>query len=391
MSVITPSTLVGARSPIYITANYSALASSITDITLEVYIWNAARGSRPASPEYTLFRDVFAGTDLSFDIAPLVAEYMDNAYSSTTINAAQASGDGGLWWVQVDYDVNYINKATPPQTVNDTGSSDIFYSSNGYHLFTEGANYEYPVDFLHTIEHMYVKENGVETAKCHLGNYGADEVFFIAYIAPNGTSHTIDISSLHSSTQPEGRVVEFPIGANNLDAWLTATGSTATSPRDVDTYVISLLDDGSAELHRISVEKVCEPKYTIQRLDYINRYGVWDYLYFFKASQDTFNTTNEQYRRSLGSSGASGFTYDDTEDVYKRFNTNGKTRTTLNTGWVEEQYKEAIKDLMMSERVLLNGIPSMIVTNSVTLQKSVNEKTINYTIEVEEAFDTRYV
>jgi len=40
---------------------------------------------------------------------------------------------------------------------------------------------------------------------------------------------------------------------------------------------------------------------------------------------------------------------------------------------------------------LLNGSPVNLVTNSVTLQKSLNDKTINYTIEVEEAFDTRYV
>jgi len=102
MSVITPSTLIGARSPIYITANYSTLAGSITDITLEVYIWNGARGSRPASPEYTLFRDVFASTDVSFDIAPMVEEYITNTYSASVVNAAQASIDGGVWWVQVD-------------------------------------------------------------------------------------------------------------------------------------------------------------------------------------------------------------------------------------------------------------------------------------------------
>ena len=394
MSVLTPSTLVGARSPIYITANYSTLAGSITDITLEVYIWNAARGSRPADPAYTLFRDVFAGTDVSFDIAPMVEEYIVNNYSATEVTAAQASIDGGIWWVQVDYDVNYINKATPPQTVNDTGSSDIFYSSNGYHTFTEGANYEYPADYLHTIERFYVKEtNGSETVKAHLGNYGVDEIFFVAYVASDGTAFTIDISSLHTSTQPEGRVVEIPIGTKNLNAWLIANGSTATSPTEADipTYRIDLLDDGMALLYSIDVEKVCEAKYTLNTLSYINRYGVWDYIHFFKASQDNFNATSEQYRRSIGSSSASGFTYDATQERYKRFNANGKTRTTLNTGWVVEEYKEAIKDLMLSERMLLNGVPVNIVTESVTLQKSINDRTINYTIEVEEAFDTRYV
>ena len=46
---------------------------------------------------------------------------------------------------------------------------------------------------------------------------------------------------------------------------------------------------------------------------------------------------------------------------------------------------------MLSERMLLNGSPVNIVTESVTLLKSINDRTINYTIEVEEAFDTRYV
>ena len=81
MSVITPTSLVGARSPIYVTANYSALASSLTDVTFEVYVWSGSRSSRPASPEYTLFRDVFAGNDVSFDLAPMVQEYLSNAYS----------------------------------------------------------------------------------------------------------------------------------------------------------------------------------------------------------------------------------------------------------------------------------------------------------------------
>jgi hypothetical protein len=102
MSVIAPDQLVGARSPIYITANYSALASSITDITLEVYIWDGARASKPSSPQYTLFRDVFAGTDISFDIAPLVREYIEGTYSSTAITAPAIAEDSTIVWVEVD-------------------------------------------------------------------------------------------------------------------------------------------------------------------------------------------------------------------------------------------------------------------------------------------------
>jgi hypothetical protein len=158
----------------------------------------------------------------------------------------------------------------------------------------------------------------------------------------------------------------------------------------LNSYTLELYSS-TVSLDFITVEKICEPKYTINTIEFVNRYGAWEHLHCFKASQDNFEATNEQYRRGVGTSSASGFTYDATEGVYQRFNTNGKVRTTLNTGFVEEDYKETIKDLMMSERVMLNGSPVNVTTNSMTLQKSVNDKTINYTIEVEEAFDTRYV
>ena len=104
MSVITPDQLVGARSPIYITAGYSALTESITDITLEVYVWNGSRSSRPASPDYTLFRDVFAGTDVSFDIAPLVSEEIGAIYDTADRVAPIGEQDTNIVWVQIDYD-----------------------------------------------------------------------------------------------------------------------------------------------------------------------------------------------------------------------------------------------------------------------------------------------
>lgn len=389
MSVITPDQLVGARSPIYITAGYSASASSFTDITLSVYIWNAARGSRPSSAQYTLFRDVFAGTDVSFDIAPLVAEYIENDYSSTSITAAQASIDKGIWWVQIDYIVNYLNKADPPVAVNATGSSDIFPVSNGYHTFAEGANFEIPSLFLNQVNRVYIKESGNEVLPICIGKYGSEDVQEILYNDGSG-DYTISLTSFHDPAQPEGSIIDFPIGATNFTTYLTALGFTGTMPTALASYTLDL-HSSSGSIDIVTIEKVCEPKYTINTIEFINRYGAWEHLHLFKASQDSFNTASEQYRRSLGTSSTTGYSYDSTDEMYRQYNTNGKTRTTLNTGFVIEGYKETIKDLMMSERVMLNGSPITVVSNSMTLQKSVNDKTINYTIEVEEAFDTRYV
>jgi hypothetical protein len=389
MSIITPTSLVGARSPIYVTANYSALAGSLTDITLEIFIWDGARTSKPSSPQYTLFRDVFAGTDVSFDIAPLVREYLQGTYSSTAITAPAIAEDGTIVWLEVDYEVNYVNKAQPPQTVNDTGSSDIFSASNGYHTFAEGANFETPSIYLNQVDKVYIKESGNEVLPIYIGAYGSEDVEEIYYSDGLG-DYAIDLTSFHDPTQPEGSIVRLPIGTTNLTTYLDSLGYAGITPDNLDSYTLALYNSQSI-IDFITVEKVCEPKYTINTIEFINRYGAWEHLHFFKASQDNVEVTSEQYRKSIGTSSSSGFTYDTTEGVYQRFNTNGKTRTTLNTGFIEEDYKETIKDLMMSERVMLNGSPVNVVTNSMTLQKRVNDKTINYTIEVEEAFDTRYV
>ena len=394
MSVIAPDQLVGARSPIYLTANYSSLATSITDITLEIYVWNGSRSSRPSTADYTLFRDVFAGTDVSFDIAPMVREEIGAVYDTNqTRTSPTGEKNNNIVWVQVDYDINYLNKADPPVTVNVTGSTDIFSASNGYHLFSEGTNFEFPSTFLNNTSTIYVEDNGYEMMPLFMGKYNNEDIESVIY-QPDSTNYEFDITGYHADVQPEDRILRIPIGELSLNNWLTSdgyTGSASNRPINQTEWEMKLLDDNGDLVETIKMVKECEPKYTINTIQYINRYGTWDFIHFYKASQDNFSVTSERFRKSIGTSSSSGFTYDTTDNVYQQFNTNGRVTTTLNTGWVTEDYREAIKDLMMSEKILLNGLPVNVVTNSVTLQKSINDRTINYTIEVEEAYDTRYV
>tara|TARA_R110001632_G_scaffold56844_1_gene139084 strand:- start:692 stop:943 length:252 start_codon:yes stop_codon:yes gene_type:complete len=75
---------------------------------------------------------------------------------------------------------------------------------------------------------------------------------------------------------------------------------------------------------------------------------------------------------------------------------------TLNTGFVSEDYSEVMEQLLMSEYVLMvfnrtttrSGVEYdisqeqravNIQTNSLRLQKHINDKTINYTIDIEMA------
>jgi hypothetical protein len=414
--MITPTSLVGARSPIYITAPYSALAGSITDITLEVYIWSGSRSSRPASPEYTLFRDVFAGTDVSFDIAPMVQEYLSNAHTGFDATDISYVPNDSVVWVQVDYEVNYINKADPPATVNDTGSTDIFEATNGYHNFTEGANKEVTKGFASVNAEKYIKDSGNEVVPVYLGKWGEGYDIYWAYkdrvLADGGTiegsplcanigleyvevlndgGYNVDMRITEAELQglqAEERVMLIPCGVDNLTAWLDTVGEPLTY---TSYYDINLKDCFGNTLDTRRFYPTCESKYSPSVMQFVNKNGVWESVTFFKRSDNAISTTSEQYRRSLGSSSVSGYSYDTTSNKYQRINTNGRKNITLNTGFVGEDYGTIMEEMLLSERILLDGIPVNVVSNSLTLQKSVNDKMINYTIEVEEAFDLRYV
>ena len=391
MSVIAPDQLVGARSPIYITTTYAGSLSTLRNITLEIYVWSGSRSSRPSNPDYTLYRDVFASTDVSFDIAPMVREEIGAVYDTNqTRTSPTGERNNNIVWVQVDYDIEYLSN---PFIVNDTGSTDIFPASNGYHLFSEGTNFEFPSAYLNNTSTVYVQDSGYEMMSLFQGKYNNEVIENVIYRIGGANTHTFDITGYYADVQPEDRILRIPIGELGLNNWLTSDGYTGASsdrPINQSEWVLELNSQGSV-FDTITVIKECEPKYTINTIQYINRYGTWDFIHFYKASQDNFSVTSERFRKSIGTSSSSGFTYDTTDNIYQQFNTNGRVTTTLNTGWVTEDYREAIKDLMMSEKILLNGLPVNVVTNSVTLQKSINDRTINYTIEVEEAYDTRYV
>jgi Zn-finger domain-containing protein len=68
-------------------------------------------------------------------------------------------------------------------------------------------------------------------------------------------------------------------------------------------------------------------------------------------------------------------------------NRNARRKITVNSGSVDENFKLILEQLLLSERVMVNGLPAKIVTNDAELYKIVNKKDLNYTLEFEYAYD----
>lgn len=127
----------------------------------------------------------------------------------------------------------------------------------------------------------------------------------------------------------------------------------------------------------------CECKYEVITCDFVNRWGGWQREFFYKASTESVEMSNTQYKLN-----PTNFpNYNLYEGQTKNFNTNAKRSVKVNTGWVEENYKVTIEEMLLSETIRINGLPAVLKTKSVEKFKSINTKTINYQMEFEMAYD----
>lgn len=126
----------------------------------------------------------------------------------------------------------------------------------------------------------------------------------------------------------------------------------------------------------------CEPKYTPIKCDFVNKYGVWQRITFFKASVQTFERTMKQYDLM-----PSNVNYSIFDNRRQEFNINGQESIKVNTGFVPETYKEVMRQIMLSEKILLDSKPVNIVTSSVELQEHINKKLINYQVDFKYSYN----
>ena len=402
MAVISPTGLLGTRSPILITWNGTGVsASDIYYFKLEVYAWTGDKDVRPATPIYTIDRQSgFVDSFPTSDIAPLLeAEFNHRISKLDTEDLVTMSPDSVLW-VEVDYDIEYLDA---PFVVNDTGTTTRFLAVYGYSHFTDGANFDLGQPILLDNLDKYFYELDTYNMPIYLGDVGSSyqsDVVKIKLVGSDGTSDEVVVTN-QTGEEAEDRVLLFPVGIPNLQNYLYNESLTGlTEPRLLDWWDVQILDSGDAVVDSRRFYNQCEMKYEPIQLQFINQWGLWDTLTFFKVSTTNLNVSKDSYRAVLGSASASGYTWGTQARGERTYNHMAQESMTLNTGFVEEGVSAVIKQLLMSEYVLMtiNRTTSRIAdtysiaqdfravkvnTESLLVQKHINDRTINYTIEVE--------
>jgi len=347
-----------ARSPFIIEIN----EASQIETKVELFIWNGT-GSAPTSPTYTLSKLIPSPTitRTTYNISPYLKEFLSHASFGNNYNSINQTLAYTEW---CNVSVKKYKKLTT--TFTQVGSTTTYKVFDGYGLYTEGYNKDLGNYLLDQGTYYYLYDSNAVLASDPLKRAGD-----ISWIGVGG--YKVKYTELNTATT---NTVTIP------------SGGVITTYRVYPTYydngnLFQILDASNNVLWQATFKPKTECKYEPVCCDFINRYGAWQREYFFKASKNSINVENTEYNLLQNNL----VSYDVLEGQRKTFNTNYSETITVNTDWVDESFSENLRQLMTSERILLDNRPVKINTKSTELFKQINTKMINYTLEFQYASD----
>lgn len=335
-------TKINTRSPYMITQAGSSVGQTIA---VELYIHQSG-GSEPATATINLSKPVPSASlmNVSFDIAPYLKSYISHT-SLTPVTGLTATTSS-----------NYVYCKAIVKRATVTTQTLYLIGYNGFGYFADGTN---PVLDAHIMldegeYYLFKNQNNGALFYSIDSDVSPAQDWDAKYVCLDGTTADVDINL---NTQDNGYIPYItPTHKNN-------GGSTLKIFKDSSIY------------KTFTFTEVCEPKYTPVVCDFVNKYGVWQTIIFFKLSR-----SNTQYTTNKFNMMPSGATYNTSKNITQNFNTNGTERIVVNTGFVREGYSDVMQQILLSECIRLDGKPVIPQTNTLEMQKSINKRLINYTI-----------
>ncbi len=349
--------IINARSPYFIVINEAGQVGSKIDL----FLWNKGT-TKPTSPTYTLSKRIPSSTQLetSYNISSFIQEYISNV-------APTESSD--LMWCNVEvirYKETSYGTYTAINTVNHIGV-------NGYTKYLDGYNKTNPSNSF-----VVLADNTKEI------QYTLGSIPFVNVLVNTTLGDKVDIS--YKDLNGRNEITDILIDTTDVatkDMLKIDMSFASNKYKCGNTFTINYSSGGTlVSSVKFKVIPVCETKYTPVICSFINRYGGWQFLNFFKAQTNVINTQYTTYKTVSAS-----VNYNINIGQKKSFNVNGIQSVSLNTGWVNENYMDLIQDLLLSETILLDGKPALCKTNSTNLKTSLMDKNINYSIDFDLSYD----
>jgi hypothetical protein len=344
--------IIYSRSPYFITVDEAGQLGS----RIELRIWNGT-GSAPTDATYIFSKPIASASQIEniYNISPFIKEYIDNV---APIYAAGETDSTSMW---ANVQVKRYTETEEGYSLLDTTT---YLGTNGYTQFVGGYNYTDPSDTFVLLSDRE-KEIRYDITKSIpyvnvLINPEVGDVIEATYKDLRGRNELVV-----GYTETKG-MLKIPLTTTNVKY---NKGNTLTISYNDTDYVYRVIP-------------ICEPKYSPVICSYINRFGGWQFLTFFKTRIDNINTKGTSYNQLQDS-----INYSVSKGQSKSFNINGKQSIKLSSGFVPENYSDLIQDLLLSETVLLDGLPVEVKTQATTLKTSLIDRNVNYEIDFEYAFN----
>lgn len=321
---------------------------ALGSVSLNLYVYSGTVGNYAASDlKYTINKNVIINqSNVVLEIGELARDFLSVSFNDDYIS-------GTLWVTAI---VNYLDENQTPFTFNNPQEFNHL-AFDGYGFYEESINPQLSTNALISSNEVYHLEG--TAGKFPIFAEGVGKVII--------DSNTTQITDNGNSNQK----IQY-----------------LTIPADSSSIRIYGTDD-STLLKTISITNICEPKYSPHKVTFINKYGAFQDLYFFKKSVETIAVKDETFKRNIVTVGTPAYgTY---EAQTNRYNVNAKTSIILNTGFISEGMNDTIEELFLAENVWIRKdnktLPILPKTKSFVYKTSVNDNLIDYTIEFEYAFD----
>lgn len=331
------STKINVRSPFYL----HFADTSLKKVFVNLYVSSGANAG--TTIRYSLTKEeINSNNFVVFEIGEIIRDYIETEFNGLYFSQPV--------WVDVEYVIQDAN------LLNYISDTDTYLALDGFGYLWEGENPGLSTTKL--ISNSVVWKPADQDIRIPFFVEGVSSV-----VAGSTTTFTDD-----GNTNQKIRYITVGTGVSTVTANLVGGGTEV-----------------------ITVEEMDCSKYTPIKLTFYNRYGALQDLFFFAKNRKSISGESSQYKSNSLLTNYAGVDLGGLKHQYQQIDRNGRERLILSTGFVSEEYNEPIKELILSEKVWITMdsriIPVNVTTPNVQFRTSLNDKMVEYDIEVEYAFD----
>tara|TARA_Y100000114_G_scaffold119560_1_gene114291 strand:- start:3569 stop:4753 length:1185 start_codon:yes stop_codon:yes gene_type:complete len=385
--------IINTRSPFYIKVSDSSLATA----TLQLYIYEGAKDTTPdaADLKYTITKsELEANNQVVFEISELIRDYIDIKYDGEYDSYS-------VWANAVITAKDSSGSSISSPTVTPSDYANQFVALDGYGYFEEGVNPQPSRSLLQSNKIIYRPDD----ASINIPVF-AEDTNSVAY-SNNGTIVRTELISDTDNTNQKIQYISVSGTSDNAtyEERVLEDGGTLESSRcleqllsyldisQVDEIIVNYDTDSGTSSHLIKVRTFDCSIYEPVRVTFVNKYGALQDLWFDRKSVNSINVKSSDYKASVMNFSSTP-TYDTSAHQNRVLDLVGTESITMNTGYIDEEYNEVFRELMLSEQVWMTRLtdteeilPLRPKTQSLQFKTRTNDKLVNYTIEFDFAFD----